>query len=172
MTLFEVAKSVGCSVGLLSQVENDKISPSLATLEAIARALHVPVGSFFETEPSDQPPVLVRSEAAAELREVAPGVTVRVALREPAARGAVEVAYWTLAPGSAAENVAPSRFASTMVYLQSGSLSIATGGATYQLSPGDALKFAGGVPQRWAAAEGVGASAVAVTVLPDMAARD
>jgi transcriptional regulator with XRE-family HTH domain len=45
-TLAQVAEATGLNVGYLSQVENDKASPSLETLAALADALDVPIAWF------------------------------------------------------------------------------------------------------------------------------
>ena len=47
MTVGEVAKLAGLSVGMLSKIENGMTSPSLATLRALANALNVPVTALF-----------------------------------------------------------------------------------------------------------------------------
>ncbi|MEM7563045.1 MAG: XRE family transcriptional regulator [Pseudomonadota bacterium] len=47
LTVAAVAKQAGLSTGMLSKIENGQTSPSLATLTALANALHVPVTSFF-----------------------------------------------------------------------------------------------------------------------------
>lgn len=46
LTLARVAERTGLNVGYLSQVENDKASPSLETLAALAEALDVPIAWF------------------------------------------------------------------------------------------------------------------------------
>ena len=46
LTLAAVAAATGLNVGYLSQVENDKASPSLETLAALAAALDVPIAWF------------------------------------------------------------------------------------------------------------------------------
>src|SRR6185503_18373316 len=46
LTLSGVAEMTGLNVGYLSQVENDKASPSLETLAALAAALDVPIAWF------------------------------------------------------------------------------------------------------------------------------
>src|ERR687896_2177675 len=46
LTLAAVAAATGLNVGYLSQVENDKASPSLETLAALATALDVPIAWF------------------------------------------------------------------------------------------------------------------------------
>ncbi len=47
MTVVEVAKQARLSPGMLSKIENGNTSPSLATLNALSRALNVPVTSLF-----------------------------------------------------------------------------------------------------------------------------
>jgi transcriptional regulator with XRE-family HTH domain len=59
MTLEEVAKRIGLSSSVLSQIENHMISPPLGTLIKLAKALEVPVGCFFADEP-EEPFCLVR----------------------------------------------------------------------------------------------------------------
>ena len=46
LTLAAVAAQTGLNVGYLSQLENDKASPSLETLAALAAALDVPIAWF------------------------------------------------------------------------------------------------------------------------------
>ena len=46
LTLSDVAARTGLNIGYLSQVENDKASPSLETLAALADALDVPIAWF------------------------------------------------------------------------------------------------------------------------------
>ena len=43
LTVSEIAAATGLSVGMLSKIENGNISPSLTTLQTLARALGVPV---------------------------------------------------------------------------------------------------------------------------------
>lgn len=47
LTIVELCKLADISPGMLSRVENGSISPSLATLQVLARALNVPLTSFF-----------------------------------------------------------------------------------------------------------------------------
>src|SRR5262245_10388106 len=43
LTMADLAAASRISIGMVSKIENGTISPSLATLTAIARALHVPI---------------------------------------------------------------------------------------------------------------------------------
>ena len=48
MTMAELSKATSISVGMLSKIENGQTSPSLATLQALATALNIPLASFFQ----------------------------------------------------------------------------------------------------------------------------
>ena len=48
ITVAELAKSTGLSIGMLSKIENGMTSPSLTTLQTLANALSVPLTSFFK----------------------------------------------------------------------------------------------------------------------------
>jgi transcriptional regulator with XRE-family HTH domain len=47
LTVAELGTAAGISAGMLSKIENASISPSLATLDALAKALNVPVSRLF-----------------------------------------------------------------------------------------------------------------------------
>ena len=59
LTLAAVADLTGLNVGYLSQLENDKASPSLETLAALAAAMDVPIAWFLLD--ASVPPRLVRA---------------------------------------------------------------------------------------------------------------
>jgi len=59
-TLRQVAAATGLSIPLLSQVENNAVSPPVATLLRIARALEVGISHFFREEESQARAVVVR----------------------------------------------------------------------------------------------------------------
>jgi transcriptional regulator with XRE-family HTH domain len=61
LTLAGVAELTGLNVGYLSQLENDKASPSLETLASLAAALDVPI-AWFLIEQSVAPQVVRPSE--------------------------------------------------------------------------------------------------------------
>ena len=61
-TLRQVAEMTGLSVPLLSQVENSAVSPPVATLLKISKALQVGIGYFFREEESKERAVVVRKD--------------------------------------------------------------------------------------------------------------
>lgn len=62
-TLQEVADETGFSPALISQVENNNVSPPIATLSRIAKVLGVKVGYFFKDEgPEEEYEVIRKGE--------------------------------------------------------------------------------------------------------------
>jgi DNA-binding XRE family transcriptional regulator len=47
LTVSDLAGAAGISVGMLSKIENGQISPSLATLQSISKALNVPITTLY-----------------------------------------------------------------------------------------------------------------------------
>jgi len=89
LTLAAVAERTGLNVGYLSQVENDKASPSLETLAALGEALDVPI-AWFLLEQSLGPRLVRASErprrrmprGAGSMSQVDGGVARDVAIFE------------------------------------------------------------------------------------------
>src|SRR6185312_17011074 len=61
MTVAELAKLAELSAGMLSKIENGMTSPSLATLQALSRALNVPVTALFRKFEEQRDATFVRA---------------------------------------------------------------------------------------------------------------
>ena len=83
LTLANVAERSGLNVGYLSQIENDKASPSLGCLMAIADALEVPAAWFLI---DDLPPPLVVRADERPVRRVRDWAACRARRRAGVAR--------------------------------------------------------------------------------------
>jgi transcriptional regulator with XRE-family HTH domain len=57
-TLKQLAEKVGCTSAYLSQIENGKVSPSIASLKKISEALQANITDFFMGVAPDEPVVL------------------------------------------------------------------------------------------------------------------
>lgn len=73
MTLRELARKLGVSASFLSQIENGKSQPSVATLYSMAQTLDVSIDHLFESTDDQAEPAAVPHDAepAAEASEVA-----------------------------------------------------------------------------------------------------
>jgi len=62
LTLQDVARETGFSPALISQIENNNVSPPIATLSKIARFFDVKMGHFFEEEEEERKYEVVRRD--------------------------------------------------------------------------------------------------------------
>ena len=60
MSISDLAKEAQLSVGIISQIERNLVSPSIVSLWKIAKCLHVSVGYFFEEDSAGPPDPVVR----------------------------------------------------------------------------------------------------------------
>ena len=67
ITVADLAAATGLSVGMLSKIENGNISPSLTTIQALSRALGVPITSFFRRYEEPRNAVFVKAGEGVEL---------------------------------------------------------------------------------------------------------
>jgi transcriptional regulator with XRE-family HTH domain len=67
ITVADLARDAGLSVGMLSKIENGVISPSLTTLQTLSRSLGAPITSFFQRYEEPRGAVFVKSGEGVEL---------------------------------------------------------------------------------------------------------
>ncbi len=138
LTLARVAESAGLNVGYLSQIENDKASPSLACLSALAGALDVPIAWFLVDE--TQPPEVARA-ADRRWREQPGGRASRVDARGSSDISIVEV---HVEPG---EGTGVHTHGGDEHHLvTAGRFRMTQGSHVTELGPGDYLRWDGLVP--------------------------
>lgn len=63
----DLASATGISLGMLSKIENGNTSPSLTTLQSLARALGVPVTAFFRRFEGERNAVFVKAGEGVEI---------------------------------------------------------------------------------------------------------
>lgn len=154
----ELARAVGVSASLLSQIERGNVKPSVDTLWAIVRELSISLDDLFG---SREPSVAAQAAAAVPLPVVRASAGKKIGL----ARG-VEWQQLTAGSDPDADFVlvtyavgASSSESGEMLrhhgreygYLVSGRLGVAVGFDEYELGPGDAVSFDSQRPHRlWA----------------------
>lgn len=67
MTVADLAKATGLSVGMLSKIENGVTSSSLTTLQALSASLSVPITAFFRRFEESREAVHVKAGEALEI---------------------------------------------------------------------------------------------------------
>ncbi len=147
MTVGELAKLAGLSVGMLSKIENGMTSPSLATLRALAEALNVPVTSLFRKYEEQRDATYVKAEQGLviERRGSRAGHQYQLLGHSIGKGVSVEPYLVTLTEKS---EVFPlfQHSGQEFIYLLSGKVRYRHGNRTYELQPGDSLFFDADAP--------------------------
>lgn len=147
MTVGEVAKLAGLSVGMLSKIENGMTSPSLATLKALSRALNVPVTSLFRKYEEQRDATYVKADQGLviERRGSRSGHQYQLLGHSIGKRFSVEPYVVTLTERS---EVFPlfQHNGQEFIYLLTGRVRYRHGNHTYDLAPGDSLFFDADAP--------------------------
>lgn len=145
-SLRRLAELSGLNVNTLSLIENGRTSPSVSTLQQVARALQVPISAFFETHESAQTIVYQRTGqrpraafAHGTAEDLGAGMTLHggqpllVTLRPGADSGAAPIVHT----------------GHELVYCLEGQLAYTVGDRDYLLEAGDSLIFEAHLPHRW-----------------------
>jgi len=150
LTLEQVARKTNLSVSYLSQVERNRMPPSLSSLKRIAEALSVPAGSLMFAKTgagSDSPVAVVRQSARKRL--VFPGSKIRYEMLTPDLRRRASM-LWLSAPAGAESGPAPfSHEGEDAVIVLEGHLAVEVGGVWNELATGDSIYFDSQLPHRW-----------------------
>jgi transcriptional regulator with XRE-family HTH domain len=147
LTIAELAKAAAMSAGMLSKIENGATSPSLGSLQALGKALQVPVTAFFKSyeEIRDATFVKAGQGLTIERRGTRAGHQYQLLGHSPHGSVMVEPYMITLTHKS---DVFPTFQHSGMefLYMLEGNVVYRHGGKTYDMHPGDALFFDADAP--------------------------
>jgi transcriptional regulator with XRE-family HTH domain len=145
--LVELAKLADISSGMLSRIENGSISPSLATLQAVARALQVPVTSLFREFDEVRDTTFVRAGKGLRVSREGPriGHEYRILGHTTSKRIAMEPYLMSYTNKAEVFSVFQ-RAGNEFIYILEGELTYRHGKKLYRMSPGDSLLFDAEVP--------------------------
>ncbi|WP_246226240.1 helix-turn-helix domain-containing protein [Chelativorans xinjiangense] len=145
LTLQELGKAAGLSVGYLSQVERDNATPTLGTLAQIARSLDVPLDYFISAPRAED--ALTRAEARRRFSIDGSSIVYeRLGTEFPG--NVLSSFILTVPPGYASETV--SHEGEEIIYILEGSITQVLDGKEMVMGAGDSLHFRGNVPHAWA----------------------
>jgi DNA-binding transcriptional MerR regulator/mannose-6-phosphate isomerase-like protein (cupin superfamily) len=142
LSLAQVAKAAGISVGFLSAIERSQMSASIGTLRRLARFHKTNILDFFD--PTESNSRLVRPKGRKVL-EAGPGVRM-----ELLAWGnmVMEPHLFRIAPKSGSgESYAHE--GEEFLFVLRGELQLALDGEEFRLKSGDSFYFESGTPHRW-----------------------
>jgi DNA-binding transcriptional MerR regulator/quercetin dioxygenase-like cupin family protein len=142
LSLAQVAKAVGISVGFLSALERSQMSGSVGTLRKLARFYKTNILDFFDaTEASG------RQVRPAERKVLEAGEGVRMELLAWG-NTVMEPHLFRVAP-DAGSGDPYTHEGEEFIYVLRGDLEITLNGEEYRLKPGDSFYFESATPHRW-----------------------
>ncbi len=166
LVLQDLSDRTGLSKPLLSQIEKEVVSPPIATLLKISKALHVNISYFFQNSEPEERIVLVRKDESKKV--------------DSRSFGREESGYYyeALAYKKAKKSMEPflvefkrkridrlsffSHEGEEFIYLLEGTLEFRTENQQYILHPGDSLYFDSSIPHAYRSLERKNAKALTV----------
>ena len=145
-SLRALAEKSGLAVNTLSLIENEKVSPSVSTLQRVALTLGVPIAAFFETQPPLSEMVHLRARHRLQ-------VSFAHGLLEDLGAGMAErtIEPFLITLDSHADS-GPSpvvHAGQEFVYCLEGQIDYVVADRTCRLEPGDSLLFDANLPHSW-----------------------
>jgi transcriptional regulator with XRE-family HTH domain len=155
MTSSALARASGVSPSLVSQVERALTAPSLEALWAFARALGVPIGTFF-LEGGGSPAAGVPTGHGAKAQVVRSGSRKRLGmttsltyeLLSPDLRHRIELVWVEFGPGEEGPLEPFTHPGEEQMVVISGEMIVWIDGEEWALGPGDAIAFDSALPHR------------------------
>lgn len=164
LTLEDLARAANLSKGLLSKVENNKVSPTIATLIKISQGLQVPVSSFFdEIDQGSTPLSLVRARQREGQDKVATsGPYSYQSLTSLRGRKILEPFFVTYFPDSRYRRHRENHKGEEFMFVLQGRLEFSYGDEKTVLEPGDSVHFDSKVLHTATALDGVPAECLGI----------
>lgn len=141
-----VAQSAGVSESLVSQIERNRISPSIDTLLAVAEALEVDLEYLFaDWKRTKRVSVVRRGDRA---RRTVEGVRYEQlsGMTDTSEQYGIEAVMIEVPPGRARGNAVYGHPGKELGVVVSGSAQLSYGTETYLLEEGDSVSFASDIP--------------------------
>ncbi len=147
MTLRELSRRSGCSLGFLSQVERDKVSPTIASLRKIAEALNTNIISLFEEENAIDS-IVVKKAHRGKFENKRSKVRYEL-LRPQFSDTSIEALYMYLEPGASSGPTPHTHEGEELAIVIKGKIKIEVGGKSYLLEEGDSAVYKSTIPHKW-----------------------
>lgn len=145
----ELASRAGLTNGTISLIEQNRTSPSVASLKSLLDAIPISMAEFFSTiEDADTPKVFYKAN---EFTEIAPDSAGKLSLRMlgDAQNHTLQVLHETYPPGADTGPEAISHEGEEAGIVVRGSIEVTVNGSSAILNPGDGYLFDSRQPHRF-----------------------
>ena len=150
LTLAQFGEIVGLSKGLLSRIENNQVSPPLATLSKISQGLEVPIATFFKDVEEEQKRYTVTKihERQQVIRHGTKIGFTFYSLKHMMPPYAMEAFIMKIPPFKKEPKVLFDHPGEELVFVLKGEIEHVYGKEKIRLEPGDAIHFDSSEPHR------------------------
>lgn len=142
----ELAKRAGVTNGMISLIEQGRVSPSVASLKKVLDGLPMGLAEFFTLDPAETPQIFYAGKELVELGEGLVSLRL-VAARRPKRRMAI--LHESYAPGADTGSEMLSHAGEEGGIVITGRIELTVGSQAQLLGPGDAFYFTSEVPHRF-----------------------
>lgn len=151
LSLTELGRRVGCSVGYLSQIERGLSSPSLRTMVALAEVYDIDLATLFSDGPrpsGDGRRIVVRRSERSRLDLPATGIH-KEALTDKNSEGLLNSYEMVLAPHGRSGDEVMSHSGEECGLVLAGRVVLEVDGEAWELAPGDSFRFSSLLSHRY-----------------------
>lgn len=149
ISIRSLAKDIGVSPSLLSQIERGIANPSLTTLRLISKSLEVPMFSLFVEEEASA--ILVKKDRRVKITNGANDDKIKVTydLLSPDMKGDIQMCEMDLKAGSRSASKLNSHIGEEVAICIFGNIELVLENKTYLLKEGDSIRIAASTPHYW-----------------------
>ncbi len=144
----DVARMTDLSLSMISQVENNRVSPSIATLKKIAISLGKNTSFFLEEDENSNQPCFVLKKNERKLWALSPKIQFYLLTPSLNKERKIELMWNVIKAGGAMETPYTHEGEECGVVVQ-GRLEFSIGNQTCILEEGDSIYFDASIPHRW-----------------------
>lgn len=142
----ELARSAGMTNGAISMIEQNRVSPSVASLKKLLSAFGMSLSEFFASDFEPGTHVFYRAD---EMTRIADGLLVLRQIGAGRAQRKLQVLHETYAPGGDTGPAMLSHEGEEAGVVVQGQIEITVGGQCEVLGPGDGYYFSSRIPHRF-----------------------
>ena len=141
-----LARRAGVTNGLISLIEQNRVSPSVSSLKKVLDGVPMTLAEFFTLDESSAPQMFF---GAAELVEVGTEQVSQRLVAAPRSGRQLSIAHERYAPGAVTGDELLAHRGEEGGVVIRGRIELTVGGSTRVLGPGDAYYFASQLPHRF-----------------------
>ena len=143
----ELARRAGVTNGLISLIEQNRVSPSVSSLKKVLDGVPMSLAEFFTLDLSAAPQAFFGAEELVELGN--PEVSLRLVAAQRPGRQLTLLHERYAAGAATGDGVQAHRYGEEAGVVIRGRIELTVGGATRVLGPGEAYYFASQLPHRF-----------------------